>query len=575
MPVPEKIYLLAFTERGRRLAARLSDFFPKAQILSPEARDLSPYWHSGAALIFVGACGIALRRIAPYIKDKKTDPAVLVMDETGRFVIPLLSGHLGGANALCQEIGTLLGAEVVLTTASDLSGLPAPDLWAEEHRLLLLPEERLPRFTREYLERGHLFVFRDWPAPLPPEWKEVEAPEAAHLLVSYRRFTLREDQLQALPRALFLGVGFNQGTPAREFEEAFQSLFEEMGLRPEAVRAVATLERKLSEEGLRQWVSGKDWEVRGFAAEALNEEVKRRRLSASAAGQHTGALAVAEPAALLSAGPGGKLLVPKVKRGNVTLAVALAPPPKGRLSVVGIGPGGLEEMTPAARKVLREAEWVVGYGRYVEQVSSLLRDKRVFVSGMTREVERVERALEWAREGRKVALVSGGDPGIYGLAGLVFELARERGVLSSIEIEVVAGLSALNACAARLGAPLMHDFAVISLSDRLTPWELIEKRLSAAAEADLVIVLFNPRSRLRTHHLLRAREILLRHRPPETPVGLVRAAGRPEEAVLLTTLGDLPAEAVDMQTTVFVGNSETLRLERWLVTPRGYRGRRF
>ncbi|RUM88178.1 MAG: precorrin-3B C(17)-methyltransferase [Thermodesulfatator sp.] len=482
----------------------------------------------------MGAAGIAVRRVSPYVRDKRTDPAVLVVDEAGEAVIPLLSGHRGGANALAREVAALLGARAVLTTASDLAGLPAPDLWAEDHGLLLFPEERLPRFTREYLERGRLCVFRDWPVPLPPEWEEVESPEKAHLLVSYRRLDPGENRLQALPRVLFLGVGFNRGTPAGEFEEALREIFEGAGLRPEAVRGVGTLARKLSEEGFRRWVSEKPWEVRGFPAEALNEEVERRGLSVSAAERHTGARAVAEPAALLAAGPGAKLIVPKKSRGNVTLAVALAPPPRGRLFLVGIGPGNLEEMTPAARRALREAEWVVGYGRYLESIRPLLQGKKVFESGMTREVERAERALELAREGRRVALVSGGDPGIYGLAGLVFELARERGLLSGVEIEVVAGLSALNACAARLGAPLMHDFAVISLSDRLTPWETIERRLAAAAAADFVIVLFNPRSRLRAEHLLRAREILLRHRPPETPVGLVRAAGRPEETVLLT-----------------------------------------
>ena len=208
---------------------------------------------------------------------------------------------------------------------------------------------------------------------------------------------------------------------------------------------------------------------------------------------------------------------------------------------------------------------------------------------MTREVERCRKAVEIARTVKKVAMVSGGDPGIYAMAGLIFELLRETGwgaerqhVLSDasekesrdrghIEVEVIPGISALNACASRLGAPLMHDFASVSLSDRLTPWNLIEKRLAAAAMADFVIVLYNPRSKGRRDHISRAREILLGYRSPETPVGIVRAAMRTDETVVVTDLGHMLDHEIDMQTTVLVGNSKTFVWKGWMVTPRGYR----
>ena len=194
--------------------------------------------------------------------------------------------------------------------------------------------------------------------------------------------------------------------------------------------------------------------------------------------------------------------------------------------------------------------------------------KEIISSEMMKEVERGRQALELAEQGRVVALISGGDPGIYAMAGLVFELARERN--SPAIIEVVPGIAALNACAARLGAPLMHDFAAISLSDLLTPWELIEKRLQAAAAADFVTVIYNPKSKRRTWQLGRATEIFLKERAPETPVGIVTAATRPNEKITLTTLAELGKCEIGMQSTVIIGNSQSYSWNNLLITPRGY-----
>lgn len=187
---------------------------------------------------------------------------------------------------------------------------------------------------------------------------------------------------------------------------------------------------------------------------------------------------------------------------------------------------------------------------------------------MMKEVERGRQALELAAQGRTVALVSGGDPGIYAMAGLVFELARRGN--SPVDIEVVPGIAALNACAARLGAPLMHDFAAISLSDLLTPWEMIEKRLKAAAAADFVTVLYNPKSKRRTWQIEQAREIFLKERKPDTPVGIVTAATRPNEKITLTTIAGLADCEIGMQSTVIIGNSQSYTWNNLLITPRGY-----
>ncbi|WP_456433239.1 precorrin-3B C(17)-methyltransferase [Thermosulfuriphilus sp.] len=240
-----------------------------------------------------------------------------------------------------------------------------------------------------------------------------------------------------------------------------------------------------------------------------------------------------------------------------------------KIYVVGLGSGSPEEMTLAARAALERAEVIVGYHTYLDLIAPLISGKFVFGSGMRQEIKRCLKALEFASSGKTVAVVSSGDPGIYGMAGLILELVRSQGV--EMEVEVVAGIPALSFCAARLGAPLMHDFAVISLSDLLTPWELILKRLAAAAAADFVIVIYNPRSSKRQRHLLAARELILEHRLPETPVGVVRAAGRQGEFVEIVTLGELDPSGVDMQTTLIVGNSQTYIWEGRMITPRGYR----
>ncbi len=211
----------------------------------------------------------------------------------------------------------------------------------------------------------------------------------------------------------------------------------------------------------------------------------------------------------------------------------------------------------------------MGYRTYLDLIDKLTGDKEVLSSGMRQEVERCTRAVELARSGRRVAVVCSGDPGIYAMAGLVFEILKESCGLTP-DIEIIPGVPALSACAALLGAPLMHDFAAVSLSDLLTPWEVIEKRIEAAASADFVIVIYNPKSRARQSQINRARDIVLRFRPPRTPAGIVRAASRGNEGIIITALKDLPVDEIDMQSTVVIGNSRTFTWNGRMVTPRGY-----
>jgi len=237
---------------------------------------------------------------------------------------------------------------------------------------------------------------------------------------------------------------------------------------------------------------------------------------------------------------------------------------------VGIGPGGLEHLTPKAKGIIDEAQVIIGYKTYLELIKPLLIGKEIVSSGMRQERDRCARAIGLAASGKIVALISGGDPGIYGMAGLVFELASSTPPDRLPLFEVIPGIAALNACASRLGAPLMHDFASISLSDLLTPREVIEKRLEAASAADFVIVLYNPKSKARTEQIVKARDIVLKYRHGNTPVGIVRHATRADETITITMLSKMLDNHIDMQSTVIIGNSQTFVWQGLLVTPRGY-----
>jgi len=242
---------------------------------------------------------------------------------------------------------------------------------------------------------------------------------------------------------------------------------------------------------------------------------------------------------------------------------------RGKIFVVGIGPGNREHMTGASIEAIKQSEVIVGYKTYIELIKDLLENKEVESSGMKKEVERCQKALEYAKEDKIVSLISSGDSGVYGMAGLMYDVKNQE--QSDIEIEIVPGITSAQAGASSLGAPLMHDYVVISLSDLLTDWELIEKRLHCAGQGDFVVCLYNPKSHGREKQIEIARDILLKYKKPETPVGIVRNAKRGEEEVTVTTLSDMLSCNIDMFTIVIIGNSNTYAKDGKMITPRGYK----
>ena len=243
----------------------------------------------------------------------------------------------------------------------------------------------------------------------------------------------------------------------------------------------------------------------------------------------------------------------------------------GKIIIVGLGPGNVDEMTPRARAAIESAEVIAGYITYIKLIPDLVSGKEIIGTAMMQEVERCKQAIDAAVAGKKVAVISSGDAGVYGMAGLVIDMILDLPV--KIDFEVIGGISAVNAAAAILGAPLMHDFAVISLSDLLTSWELIKKRVRNAADGDFVIALYNPKSKRRVDNIVEVQKILLEYREKNTPVGIVTNAGRANEQKIITTLENFTAEEINMFSLVIIGNSQTYIKSGFMITPRGYEGK--
>ncbi|GAC1529251.1 MAG: precorrin-3B C(17)-methyltransferase [Acidimicrobiales bacterium] len=516
------------------------------------------------------AAGIAVRAIAPMLSSKKADPAVVCVDESGRWCIPLIGGHAGGANALATQVGALLGAQPVVTTATDASAMASLDSLTS-----LTCDGDVAAVTTALLDGIRVPVYNPLGWPLPGLLADrlvsvVTEPEAPGIVVTDEPRRATKGIAILHPRNLVVGVGSSSGAPIDDLLELAESALTRARLTAASVGAVATLHDKASEPAIRELAHRWSVPLVSFTAAVLAEiDVPTPSEVVRAA---VGTPSVSEAAALHAAGAGADLVVTKLASATATVAVARRHLPPGHLFVVGLGPGDPQHRTPAATIAVRRADVVIGYGPYIDLAADAVNPAaEVIRSPIGDEVARASLALERASAGQAVALVCSGDAGVYGLATLVFELAPRYPALDAlVDIEVVPGVTAALTSAAVLGAPLGHDHVAISLSDLLTPWAAIEQRLRAAAEADLVVSLYNPRSAGRAWQLGAAMEILARARPPQTPVGVVTDAGRPTEQASLATIASFDFDAVGMTSCVIVGSSTTKEIGGRMVTPRGY-----
>jgi len=545
---------------------------------------LRSLFSEGRPIVGVCAAGILIRALAPLLADKRGEPPVLALAQDGSAVVPLLGGHRG-ANRLAAAISDALGVPAAVTTAGDLSlGVALDDPpagWTVAN-----PEAAKP--VAAALLTGAPVGLRvesgdaGWLAESGLSFAESAQPTIA---VTHKAEVGSADQLVLHPPVLALGLGCERGCDSAEVIALAEATLAEAGLAEGAIACVVSVDLKADEAAIHAAARRFGVPARFFTAAELEAETPRLQNSSDVVFAEVGCHGVAEGAALAAAGPEGELLVAKHKSRRATCALGLAASgiaPKqvgrkrGRLTVVGIGPGAAAWRTPAVTRALAGADEVVGYGLYLDLIADVIRGKPRHDSQLAQEEARVRIALERAAEGNHVALVSSGDAGIYALATLVFELLdrEDRTDWNRLDIRVEPGVSAIQAAAARMGAPIGHDFCTVSLSDLLTPWEVIENRLEAAASGDFIVALYNPVSKRRRHQLVAARDAMLRHRPAETPVILGRNLGRDGETLDVIRLDELDPDRVDMLTLVLIGNSQTRHIRRgtraWVYTPRGY-----
>ena len=566
-----------------RVHARGRDF-------TDTAAHLRGLFLAGHPVIGLCAAGILIRSLAPVLASKADEPPVLAVAEDGSAVVPLLGGH-HGANDLARRIAQALGSLPAITTAGDLAlgvALHAPPPgWR-----LANPEDAKPVMAA--LIRGApatLSGEAPWLAPLLGREGIAtrSAPEGDAPVV------LRPEEGPALiwrRQSLALGVGCVRGCDPGELIGLVQRSLAEAGRSVFEIAGIWSVELKADEAAVHALAGNLGVPARFFPPERLEAETPRLADPSEVVFAEIGCHGVSEAAALAAAGPDGALVLAKRKSANATCALATlgAVPeqgrPRGRLAVIGIGPGRPDWRTPEASRLITEADELVGYGLYLDLLGPIAAGRRRdFPLGA--ETERCRYALESAGAGRSVALISSGDSGIYAMGALVMELLAlppEAGGVSAaarrVEILHAPGISALQAASARAGALLGHDFCAISLSDLLTPRETVLARIRAAAEGDFVIAFYNPVSQRRRVLLDAAREILLDHRPAHTPVLLASNLGRADEGLRIRTLATLRTEEVDMLTLVLVGSSATRAFAsgdgaagaggQWLFTPRGY-----
>ncbi len=544
------------------------------------------FWRKGNSLIFIGAVGAVVRLVAPLIKNKDVDPAILVVDSKGLNIVPLLGEHNAGADDLAQELAGDLGGTAIFTSDSKTQARLPLDSFGKAWGWKRSGEKE--SWKNLMFKQAHgdaIYVNQLTDSNL---WKSSKA--ASNFLFDFKSKISNEDSLTIgskivngcawHPPVLWIGIGCERNTSESLIYRSIEQSLKEVDLAREAIAGIASINIKANESSLLSLVEKNKWPLVFYSAEELSTISVPN--PSERVNKEVGASSVAEASSLLAAGESAELLYEKHiyhsnddEFGAVTIAIAQSKktfaPQRGELHLVGSGPGDIAFLTNDARFALSRCVVWIGYCMYLDLLDPLRRDDQVRLDGkLTFERERCKKALELARGGARVALISSGDSGIYGMAGLALELWLEESEQERPLFQVHPGISALQIAAAKTGAPLMQDFCTISLSDLLTPWEIIEERIKCAAIGDFVIAIYNPRSQTRVWQLERSITILKQHRSSITPLALCRQLGRNDETVDFYTLDSFPLEKVDMLTILVVGNSRSLIKDAVFVTSRGY-----
>jgi len=579
--IPPAIIILG--QNSQPIAKKISAHFPGSQIyglidrtndtdinFSNFGETLRELFATETPIIAICAAGIIIRTLAPLLSDKRAEPPVLAVAEDGSAVVPLLGG-LHGVNDLAREIAAALGVQPAITTTGDIRFRTA--LLSPPQGYYLANPEDAKTFISNLLAgakvrlEGAASWLSDSNLPIAPDAKLT-------VRVTEKAIAPTPDCLVYHPQIVAVALTKLSNIEPEIAVSFVQQVLENAGLAAASVAGFFALKDEMGNPALEELANFFKVPVRFFNIWELVEldsiefiENKAAQIAVTAAGANSHLIEYDRP-------------------NSVNCAIALAAQPfdaraigisRGKLAIVGTGPGGAQWMSPEVKEILREATDWVGYKFYLDLAGTLRFGQKRHDSDNREEIDRARFALDLAASGKSVAVVSSGDPGIFAMAAAVFEAIDfdAKPEWQGIDIRVAPGISAMQAAAAAIGAPLGHDFCVISLSDILKPWEVIEQRIAAAAAADLVMAFYNPISKQRIWQLARAIEILLQSRDPKTPVILGRNLGRPGQSVRVCTLGEFQPQDADMRTLVIVGSSQTRIIPRkygdvWVYTPRRY-----
>jgi len=541
-------------------------------------------WKNLDLIIFIGSIGAAIRLINSFLTNKDKDPGVIVIDKKGSQIIPLVGSHQANIQNIAFQISNLFGGEIIETNNSNDQNYLNIDSFGNQWGWKKSGDVKdWSKIVIKQANKEEIFCKQLSGITL---WKNCESAKDINFL--FEEDTNQESSTFDIsvytlykstwhPPVLWIGLGCERNTSKDLIANSLKKFFESTNLSPHSIAGFATIDIKKDEKGILELIKENNLPIKFFNKEVLSKIIVPN--PSNVVQKEIGTPSVAEASCLMAAGEEAKLLeekrIFKNQFGAVTIAVAESKnqynPTHGEIHIIGSGPGDISFLTNNARKALSRCTVWIGYKMYLDLIKPLKRSDQVLIdSKLTEEKERCSKTIKLAEEGIKVALISSGESGIYGMAGLLLELLQKINKKYRPYFEVHPGISSVQLAAALSGAPLMNDFCSISLSDKLTPWSLIEKRIEGALIGDFVIALFNPQSIERNWQLKSAIDLCLKSRQGDTPVLIARQVGRENQSRNFFTLNTIPLNEIDMLSIIIIGNSQTTLVDEIFLTPRGY-----
>ncbi len=547
-------------------------------------------WQELDLIIFIGSIGASIRLINPFLTSKDQDPGVIVIDNKCSKIIPLIGSHQSNTQNIALQISNLFGGQIIETNNSkDQSFLSLDSFgnqwgWKRSGKIQNWSKLVIKQAKNEEIFCKQLSGNGLWKTSESGETinqicvKETEKPDSTFYVSIFENH-----EKTWHPPVLWVGIGCERNTSKELIANSLNKFLKSSNISPHSIAGFSTIDIKKDEKGILEIVREKNLPIKFFTKEDLSKIIVPN--PSSVVQKEIGTSSVAEASCLLAAGDESKLLKEKrifknkdfstSQSGALTIAIAESKnqyyPTNGEIHIIGSGPGDISFLTNNSKKALSRCTVWIGYKMYLDLIKPLKRSDQVFIeSKLTEEKERCSKAIKLAEEGIKVALISSGESGFYGMAGLSLELLQKIKKEYRPYFEVHPGISSLQLAAALGGAPLMNDFCSISLSDKLTPWSLIEKRIKGALLGDFVIALFNPKSIERNWQLKSAIDLCLKSRIGDTPVLIARQVGRENQSKRFFTLNTIPFKEIDMLSIIIIGNSQTTLIDEIFLTPRGY-----